>query len=722
MGRPVNKRNFGLQGGTFQVSRFRRIGGTEDNSQAYIRKQDSSNQFWVSAHDDAWTELLTLVDKDEGLLDEGEFVVEVADRFGAVYRAAKIQSRTLVTHDNQRSPWNSAASLNYADNETLPNNDVFVIDVFNSTVSDEGGIITGPDVISFGQFTGAGRGGVAVPVGATSISNDGGTNLEIAGGLVVPTTDATVTAGTVVFDNGDEWTITIVPDAASLGTDGDIRLEILRLRDSGPVPDDFILMLRPGDYPMDSPPSGAPVYASGLYNQLNISGSGKSCVVTHHPGELLQPRHTTGDTRLVFQAGGIIWDGITYYKSRAMLDGGDIRWLRVGGGQVENGGFRNCLFTTDPLTEEQITDPNPTTTFPQLPTPPELGSNGIYEDCRFSYVWYGPNARIEDSVSIQRNFIEYFYFDNIRLNGTDTDVNDLSNYGQRIIADNTAINSIGLYNERDGSAVPHTDGIQFMSGQFNDLWIYNNAFIQGRTRGTNFQSFINTQSNLIRPVISTNFMSNQGTHGLTVERSTDAVITHNTVHGLDGSGTIRLADTGGTFRSTGIVIMKNNLVASLFANPFPDDYAEIFENNQFAGGDSASIFANGVMEKLDLEESIQKAIPRPEFAALGAYDSNVEFRTNVLGPQIPTDASATGASGTFSVTLTPPADNGNVITGYEVWYRPDGSTDNDAWVVETNYTLGANITAAANTYEYRVAAVNANGQGQFSLSDTVTVS
>ena len=62
--------------------------------------------------------------------------------------------------------------------------------------------------VGFGALTLAGAGGLALPSGATSISSAGVTNLVVSTGFVVPDTGGTVTSGTVVFNNGTEWTVT----------------------------------------------------------------------------------------------------------------------------------------------------------------------------------------------------------------------------------------------------------------------------------------------------------------------------------------------------------------------------------------------------------------------------------------------------------------------------------------------------------------------------------
>jgi hypothetical protein len=103
-----------------------------------------------------------------------------------------------------------------------------------------------PDVATaydFGALTLAGAGGIALPDGATSITNAGGTNLAAVGGYVVPSTNG-VTSGTVVFNNSDEWVITALADTYSART----MTEVITLVDLGATLSGKTVLLRPGTY------------------------------------------------------------------------------------------------------------------------------------------------------------------------------------------------------------------------------------------------------------------------------------------------------------------------------------------------------------------------------------------------------------------------------------------------------------------------------------------
>lgn len=72
--------------------------------------------------------------------------------------------------------------------------------------------------VSFGALTLAGAGGISAPSGATSITDAGGTNLSLSGGVVSPAT-AGVTSGTVTFDNDATWNVNAVADEYSVIND-----------------------------------------------------------------------------------------------------------------------------------------------------------------------------------------------------------------------------------------------------------------------------------------------------------------------------------------------------------------------------------------------------------------------------------------------------------------------------------------------------------------------
>ena len=97
MGRPLNKRYFGDAVDSIKVSDYFRVGGAETAGEedTYIVSQRSTNKFLVADTSGAWSEVLTLVDKDAGTLAAGEFRIDGVDADGNAYNVVRLYNRTL---------------------------------------------------------------------------------------------------------------------------------------------------------------------------------------------------------------------------------------------------------------------------------------------------------------------------------------------------------------------------------------------------------------------------------------------------------------------------------------------------------------------------------------------------------------------------------------------------------------------------------------------------
>jgi hypothetical protein len=97
MGRPINKRYLGDAVDSIKVTQYYRVGGAETagDEDTYIVSQRSGNKFVIADTDGAWTESLTLVDKDADTLAEGEFRLDGTDADGAVFNVVRLYNRTL---------------------------------------------------------------------------------------------------------------------------------------------------------------------------------------------------------------------------------------------------------------------------------------------------------------------------------------------------------------------------------------------------------------------------------------------------------------------------------------------------------------------------------------------------------------------------------------------------------------------------------------------------
>lgn len=104
---------------------------------------------------------------------------------------------------------------------------------------------SGSTPVFFGANTLAGFEGIALPVGATSISGGTATGYTEAGGFVAPTADGSADAGTIEFDNGDTWDVTVEPNAWGARTQAELEAVMAlpaATRDGGKV------VMRPGEY------------------------------------------------------------------------------------------------------------------------------------------------------------------------------------------------------------------------------------------------------------------------------------------------------------------------------------------------------------------------------------------------------------------------------------------------------------------------------------------
>jgi len=113
MGRPINKRYLGDVAGAVQVTAYRRATGVEAAGQndTYIVSQRSTKKFLVADTSSAWSEVLTLVDKNQGTLAAGEFIVSATDAAGVTQHVKRLYNRTVRLSNNVKLPWSLAAAI-----------------------------------------------------------------------------------------------------------------------------------------------------------------------------------------------------------------------------------------------------------------------------------------------------------------------------------------------------------------------------------------------------------------------------------------------------------------------------------------------------------------------------------------------------------------------------------------------------------------------------------
>jgi hypothetical protein len=111
MGRPLNKKYFGDVLNSIKVTDYYRVGGAETSGDddTYIVSQRSNTKFVIADTSSAWTESLTLVDKDAGTLVAGEFRIDGVDADGTVFNVVRLYNRTLrlgsANNTYVKEPW-----------------------------------------------------------------------------------------------------------------------------------------------------------------------------------------------------------------------------------------------------------------------------------------------------------------------------------------------------------------------------------------------------------------------------------------------------------------------------------------------------------------------------------------------------------------------------------------------------------------------------------------
>lgn len=192
MGRPINKRYLGDAVDSIKVSHYRRAVGVEATGEedTYIVSQRSTNKFLVADTSGAWSEVLTLVDKDAGTLLNSEFRISGVDGDGTAYNVARLYNRTLRLGSADGSfvkePWTVAGAFATQAITGISQANPAVVTVASTADMTEGETVT---------LTGVG-GMVEITDGAYTISIVNATTFELVGvdstGYTLYTTGGTV--------------------------------------------------------------------------------------------------------------------------------------------------------------------------------------------------------------------------------------------------------------------------------------------------------------------------------------------------------------------------------------------------------------------------------------------------------------------------------------------------------------------------------------------------
>lgn len=106
MGRPVNKKYFGVAGSA--NIRVRAKIGDNAEGDGFIVSQRSTRKFRVTVG--ANTGICTLVNKSNGELAANEMIVNVVTDAGQTVQATKLYNRVAITEGNTKVAWNFSAS------------------------------------------------------------------------------------------------------------------------------------------------------------------------------------------------------------------------------------------------------------------------------------------------------------------------------------------------------------------------------------------------------------------------------------------------------------------------------------------------------------------------------------------------------------------------------------------------------------------------------------
>lgn len=106
MGRPVNKRYFGVAGSANIKVRAKIGANTEDDG--YIVKQRGTRRFKVTVG--ANTGICTLVNKSTGALGANEMILNVVDDAGNTVQVTKLYNRVAITEGTTKVKWNFSTS------------------------------------------------------------------------------------------------------------------------------------------------------------------------------------------------------------------------------------------------------------------------------------------------------------------------------------------------------------------------------------------------------------------------------------------------------------------------------------------------------------------------------------------------------------------------------------------------------------------------------------
>ena len=98
----------GNDAGSIKVTSYRRSGQSESQTAGFLVSQRSSTKFNVSCN--GTEEVLSLVNKAQGALAEGEFIINAGDDSSTVKQVTKLMNRTVQLEGDEVAQWSTTDS------------------------------------------------------------------------------------------------------------------------------------------------------------------------------------------------------------------------------------------------------------------------------------------------------------------------------------------------------------------------------------------------------------------------------------------------------------------------------------------------------------------------------------------------------------------------------------------------------------------------------------
>lgn len=332
------------------------------------------------------------------------------------------------------------------------------------------------------------------------------------------------------------------------------------------------VMLRPGDYDLDSAATG-----NGIFNQLNRSSNPTT----------FESTSTTARARFVdsytkgLNSSFLTFRYLDFHMSAAHIASGPVRdtWFD---NAMPDCTWQHCRFSGEAISDAALIAQ---TTYPtggfDIPGNMKAGPRYTIEDCEFTYMSRAVSLETIGTCVFRRNTVLYCYDDFMGISvPVSTGPDDPAS--TKTIEDNTFGIIFGIYNEATASS-PHMDGLQLSQGTCYNLTFRRNVVFTGNVRG---DALTGLQNNgiLIDALFEENIWFTKGGIEFYADASSssNSSVTFRNCTCLDqdfaGGVSIRYASTGstgtiencvvnGTFSIAGTVTQTNNTTG--FTDPLP---------------------------------------------------------------------------------------------------------------------------------------------------------